>query len=476
MDVLHALFFFLVAIVVLVAVHEAGHFLVARWLGVHVVRFSVGFGKRIAAWQDKRGTEFCISILPLGGFVRLYDRRDADADAHAPSQPLPTPFAIETLTAQPPANGIVSMDVLKPGWRIAIALGGPAANLVLAFVLYWLVAMIGVTVAVPKVAVAPDSDAYRAGIRNGEEIVAIDGEPTGTWPRVAMALVARLGDTGSIAIDTMDANGTKRQRSIPIEEWHSTTTDPDPLTSLGLGPAHAAVVPAEVEKLMAGERAEAGGMQAGDRVSHVDGEPVVLWSEFAGWVRASPERPLRLTVLRAGETLALTITPASKLDDSGNEYGFVGATAVAPVRPPDSIRQLRSGPVAAIGQAAADTWRYSALTVNLIGKMLTLSVSPKNVAGPITIAQASSDFARAGLVEFLMLLALLSINLGIINLLPIPVLDGGVVVLNAIEAVRRKPAAVWAEAATARVGIAMMAALLVLVFYADIARWFWPGL
>ncbi len=470
MDVLHALFYFLVAIIVLVAVHEAGHFLVARWLGLHVVRFSIGFGKRIAAWRDRHGTEFCVSVLPLGGFVRLYDRRDADADAHAPSQPLPTPFDIETLTAEPPANGIVSMDVLKPGWRIAIALGGPLANLVLAFVLYWLVAMIGVTVAAPRVAVVPDSDASRAGMETGEEIVAIDGEPTSTWPRVAMALVARLGDTGSIAVDTLAAEGERQRRSIPIEDWHSTSTDPDPLASLGLGPAY---VPARIREVLEGERAEAGGMQADDRITHVDGAPVAHWGEFAAHVRASPERPLRVAVLREGEPRTLFVTPA--FDESG-EYGRVGAVAVDAVGPDPSVRLLRSGPVAAIGQAAADTWRYSALTVRLIGKMLTLSVSPKNVAGPITIAQASSDFARAGVVEFLMLLALLSINLGIINLLPIPVLDGGVVVLNAIEAVRRKPTSAWAEAATARVGIAMMAALIVLVFYADIARWFWPGL
>ena len=476
MDVLHALFFFLVAVIVLVAFHEAGHFLVARLLGLHVVRFSLGFGKRILAWRDKRGTEFCVSILPFGGFVRLYDRRDADAAEHAPAQPLPTPFSVATLVgAQPPADGIVSMDQLKPGWRIAIALGGPLANLVLAFALYWLVAMIGVTVAVPNIAVAPDSDSYRAGLRSGEEIVAVDGEPTASWPRVAMALVARLGDTGSIAIDTIDANGAQRRRTIPIDNWHATSTDPDPLASLGLGPERPAFVPALVKEVLAGERAAAAGLRANDRITRVDGTAVTRWQEFADRVRASPEQPLRIVVLRAGDAQTLTLTPASAFDESGNEYGRVGAVAADPVLPEQSTRIVRADPLAAIGQAADETWRYSALTVQLIGKMFTLSVSPMNVAGPITIAQVSSDFARAGFTQFLMLLALLSINLGIINLLPIPMLDGGAVVLNAIEVVRCKPAAAWAEAVGARVGIAIMAALIVLVFYADIARWFLPG-
>ena len=444
LDYVHYAFFFLVAVGVLITFHEAGHFLVARMVGVHVVRFSVGFGKQLWSWRDRRGTEFALAALPLGGYVRLYDRRDADAAQHAPADP--------ELAHR-------SYDRLKPQWRIAILLGGPAANFVLAFLLFWLAAMAGVTAVPVHVDVEAGSPAHAAGMRNGEEIVAVDGEAIATWTDIGMTLAARLGDTGSIEIETAK-EGYRRSYSIAIDEWHADAEDPNLLESLGLG----SELPPIIASVVPGEPAERGGLRANDRITHIDGQPVSRWAEFVTLVQASADAPLRVDVLRDGGARRFEVVPRRK-HAAGDSYGFVGA---------GSTRVLREGPLDALGQAVADTWSYTALTFKLIGKLLALEVSPLNVAGPITIAKASSDSARAGLGEFLSLLALLSINLGLINLLPIPVLDGGQIVFNAVELVRRKPPAAWVEAVTARVGIVLVGGLMVLVFYADFDRWLWP--
>ena len=448
MDLLHIIFFFLLAIAILIASHEAGHYLVARWVGVHVVRFSIGFWEPSWAWRNARGTEFRIAAVPLGGYVRLYDRRDDDAASVAPADP---------------ALAQRSYDRLHPKWRIAIALGGPAANLLLALALYWVLGMVGVAVAPPAVAVAADSAAHRAGIRDGAEIVAVDGRETSTWTEVGMALIGRLGDSGEIAIETM-REGRRQQHAIAIDAWHADSRDPDVLRSLGLAP----LLPPYIGDVLADGPAHAAGLRADDRIVQVDGRSVAAWEDFVTVVRASPGVSLQLTVARAEGTRLVAVTPRREIDQDGTPYGYIGAVATRPKR------IVRSGPIAALGGAFADTWNYGALTLRLIAKMALLEVSAKNVAGPITIAKVSSDTARAGATEFLALLALLSVNLGIINLLPVPVLDGGLVLRNAVEWVRRKPVSAGAAAMTDKVGFAMVAGLMALVCYAEAVRWFWP--
>lgn len=446
MDYLHIAVFFLLAIAILVASHEAGHYLVARWVGVHVVRFSVGFGTRLWAWRNAQGTEFCIAALPIGGYVRMYDRRDADAADHAPADP--------KLAER-------SYDRLKPQQRIAIALGGPAANVLLAVALYWVLGMVGVAVVPPTIAVAEGSVAHRAGLRDGAEIVAVDGRETASWREVGLALVSRLGDSGEIAVETL-REGRRQRHAVPIESWHAASADPDVLGSLGLGPQR----PAYVGNILPGGPASDAGLLPDDRIAQVDGRALRDWQDFVTVVRSSPDAPLQLTVERTEGTRLLTVTPARRLDDDGSPYGYIGAAPALPQR------IVRRGPVGALAGAVEKTWDISVLTIRLIGKMVLLEVSAKNVAGPITIAKVTSDSARAGIAEFMALLALLSVNLGIINLLPIPVLDGGQVLFNAVEWVRKKPASSGAEAVTARVGYALVAGLLVLVCYAEYARWF----
>lgn len=445
MDLLYNTFFLLVAIGVLITFHEAGHFLVARWAGVHVVRFCVGFGKPLLTWRDRRGTEFCLAALPLGGYVRMFDRRDPEAASHAPADPR---YAKR------------SYDRLVPRWRLAIALGGPGANFLLAFLFYWLSAVVGVTVGIPYIGgVVPDSPADRAGIRAGQEVVAVDGRPTSAWMDVGLALASRLGDSGVIEVDTA---GSAARYRIPIDQWLEGEDDPDTLGALGLETG----LLAGIGEVMAGEPAERAGLRAGDRVTHVDGEPVVLWRDFVERVRASPNEALHLTVVDAADTeRTVRITPGARVDDEGAEYGQIGAYVALPQR------VVQYGPLHALGRAVDQTWSNTALTVSLLAKMVTLSVSPANISGPITIAVVAGDSARVGIGRFLSVLALLSISLGVLNMLPVPILDGGQVVAHTLEMVRRKPLSPVVEAVGARLGIAMVVGIMALAFYNDFTRW-----
>ena len=446
MDYLYYAFYLLVTLIVLVTFHEMGHFLMARWAGLHVVRFSVGFGRPLVSWHDRRGTEFCIAAVPLGGYVRMYDRRDGDAARHAPRVPAK------------------SYDVLGPWWRIAVALAGPAANFVLAFLVFWLIAVMGVSSLVPIVgSVAEQSPAQRAGLAPGEEIVAVDGVETPAWADVGLALARRLGDTGTIELRTIRA-GVPVRHEVWVEDWLGDVQDPDTIGELGIGLDRLALV-GGVE---AGGAAEQGGLRPGDRIVAVDGEPVSLWSEFVARIQSNPEQELAVTVERDGGETSVTITPAHRTAQNGVEYGYAGAWLETPTR------LLRYGPFDALGHAAAETYDKTVLTVDLLAKMLTLDVPATNLAGPITIGKVAGDSARAGLDRFLWILALLSISLGIVNLVPIPILDGGHVVYALLEVVRSKPVSMRAQAIGAQIGLVLVVGLMLFVFYVDIARWL-PG-
>ena len=433
-------FWFVVVIAVLVTSHELGHYFVARRFGLYILQFSVGFGPAIARWRW-RETECRIACIPLGGYVRMLESSQLEGlDAEER----------EELKGR-------TYDGLDPWRRIAILLGGPFANLVLAFVAYWLVLVIGATVVVPHVGkVVPDSPAAEAGLVGGEEILAIDGREVASVTDVGLALGSRLGETGHIEIKGR-SRGMERAWALPIESWHTGDDDPNPFLSLGFGLDH----PTLIGEVQEGSPAEAAGLESGDRITYINGAPASLWVDFREAVQRSPERALAITVERDGRALPLQLTPERTADGTGR----VGVLARVPTR------LVRQTPWAAVPDALADTWNNTAMTVDIVRKMLTLAVSHRNISGPITIADVAGDFARAGWEHYLGLLALLSISLGIINLLPIPVLDGGQIVFCAAEIVRRRPVSARVQALGNQVGIGLVVCLMLLAFYNDITRY-----
>ena len=438
----------IVTLGILVTFHELGHFLIARLSGVHVTRFSIGFGRPLLSWRGRRDTEFVIAAIPLGGYVRMYDEREVDPP----------------LEGAPPADvpaGALPFNRLSVGWRIAIALGGPLANFILAILVYWVLFVVGTTEVVPVVAkTSLESPAYSAGILGGEELIAIDDTETLSWPEITMALASRLGDSGTIAITTRNPGSDASSRhTLAIDGWHKGVDEPDLLGSLGLVPT----LPAVVGEVLADTPAAAAGLRPLDRIASVDGVVLESWREWVDVVRAAPDTPLLLAVERDDRLIDLTLTPGSRAEGDA-VYGFVG---VGPL-----TRDIRYGPVDAVGRSLAETWSKTLLTLNLLKKMIMGLVSTKNLAGPITIAKVAGDSASSGLENFFGVLALLSISLGVLNLLPIPILDGGHIVFCLAELVSGRPVSERVQALSVQIGLFLVGGLMLLAFYNDITRLF----
>jgi regulator of sigma E protease len=442
MDFLQYPLALIVTLGVLVTVHELGHYLIARWSGVRVVRFSVGFGRPLVSWTDSRGTEFAIAYIPLGGYVRMLDDQE---------------MAGEAGVARP---GDVSYRDLDVWWRIAIAFGGPAANFLLAILVYWFLFVVGsVSIAPIMGDVDPDSAAGRAGLRANYEIVAVDGVATGNWQQVTMALAGRLGESGSIEITSQrPGSESRRGNSLYIDTWHAGAEEPDLLGSLGIVPS----MPAIVGEVLPGGAGERSGLRQWDRVVGVDGEALATWGEWVAVVQESPGRTMELAVDRGDRIITVPITPDSKPADDGTAMGYVGVASY--------FNEVRYGALDAVPRSLSETWDKTLLTLGLLKKMVTGHVSVKNLSGPITIAKVAADSARSGWRFFFSVLALLSISLGVLNLLPIPILDGGHIMFCAAEAFMGKPVSERVQLLGAQVGLVVVAGLMIVVIYNDINR------
>ncbi|MGF2686414.1 RIP metalloprotease RseP [Marinobacter sp. DUT-3] len=433
---------------ILVTLHEFGHFWVARRCGVKVLRFSVGFGKPMFSWYDRHGTEFAIAAIPLGGYVKMLDEREG---------PVPEELRDQAFTSKPPSK------------RIAIAAAGPIANFLFAIAAYWLLSVVGFTAVAPIVGdVKPDSIAERMGLVEGMEIHEVDGHRVTSWRDINMRLLERAGEHSSVAL-VVSRNGSRGELSTSLDGWRLQDSRPDPLGAFGIEPWRPAI-PAVLDEIVSGGAAEAAGLQPGDRVVAVEGQPVAGWFELVDIIRASPASTLAVTVERQGERLDLQVTPESKTTESGEKIGFVGA-GVAQVSWPDEVlRDVRFGPVAAVPNAVSETWADTRLTLVAIKKMVTGLLSPTNLSGPITIARVAEASVSSGFEDFIRFLAYLSVSLGVLNLLPIPVLDGGHIIYYTIEAIRRKPLSEQAQALGLRIGMALILTLMVFALYNDLMR------
>ncbi len=440
----------IVVLGLLITFHEFGHFWVARRCGVKVLRFSVGFGKPIWSRVDRHGTEFAVAAIPLGGYVKMLDEREAPV----PAEEFDRAFNRKSVWA-----------------RIAIVAAGPLANFLLAIVAYWALFVAGTTTVAPVIGeVAPGSPAEQGGLRAGQEITAVQGEAVRSWDEINLKLVAAIGEDEALRVAARDdATGEPREHRLPVESWLVRQDPPQPLPSLGVTPWQPPI-PAVLGQVVDGEAAAAAGLEAGDEILAVDGEPVDDWRHFVDIVRGSPGETLSLELERDGERRTLAITPERNELETGVAIGYIGAGVARVEWPAEYRREIRYGPLDAVGQALSRTGEMIVLTVDAIRKMLVGLISPSNLSGPITIAQISGDSARAGLESFVSFLAYLSISLGVLNLLPIPVLDGGHLLYYAMEVVRGRPVSERTQAIGLRIGLALVGGLMLMAIYFDLMR------
>ena len=448
--VLFSLAAFIVAIGVLVTVHEFGHFWVARRLGVKVLRFSIGFGKPL--WKRTFGaddTELVIAALPLGGYVKMLDEREGDVDAAE----LPRAF-----NRQPVKT------------RIAVVVAGPAFNFLFAIFAYWAMFVTGVPGLKPVVGdVTPASYAFDAGFLSGDEILAVEGKSTPTWETAVLALLdAGLDDLDIVAVTVRDADGQERHLQVYFETQDELLKKGGVLENFGLTPWQP---PAVIESLVANGAGERAGLLPGDRVVLADGVAINSWARWVDFVRARPDQDIAVQVNRGEEAVNLTIRP-DVVTDAGEKIGRIGAYVQLPGDDERATMRVvvRHGPLKAIPEAVNKTWEVTTLTLRTLWKMVSGKASVENLSGPITIAQYAGQSAAIGLAAFLGFLGIVSVSLGVLNLLPVLVLDGGHLLFYLVELVKGSPVTDAVQLAGQKIGIAMLLALMTLAFYNDVLR------
>lgn len=443
---------FLVAIGILVAVHEFGHYWVAKKLGFKVLRFSIGFGKPLLmrVGRDADRTEYCVAAIPLGGYVKLLDEREGEVD---PAE------LHRSFTRRPVAH------------RVAVLLAGPAMNLIFASLVYAVLAMIGSQVIKPVVGqVRLDSPAAAAGLQRGDEIVSIGNRQVDDIEALQIALIRQFTDEGVIPM-RITRSGSERSVTLRVAGDRHEMTEPGRLLP-GLG-FDIATWKAKtlIQSVPADSPGGRAGLLAGDRLISVDGQPVVNMSDFVSMVNSAPDRSISLEVERAGARLRMVATVA-RVMEQGRAIGRLGITLQEGTRewPPGLLQTRHSGPIDALVLGVGKTWEMSSLTVQMLWRIVNGQVSAKNISGPLSIAEFAGISASLGVTAFLGFLAVISVSLGVLNLMPVPLLDGGQIVYQLVEAVKGSPLSERAQNFGQQIGIALLVLLMSLAFYNDISR------
>lgn len=447
MQIFFSILMALVTLGVLVTIHEFGHYWVARRCGVRVLRFAVGFGRPLASWRGENGTEFALCVIPLGGYVKMLDERDNEVVVSEANRS-------ESFNAQPVRN------------KLAIVAAGPAANFLLAILVLFGLFLRGETGLAPVIeAVTASSIADRGGLAAGQEIIAVDGESTKTVSAVRFELLKRLGDSGDIEITVGSGlSDITQQYRLPITNWLGTEEAPDPVAALGLTLGILPVKP-QVGSLSEDGAATRAGFQVGDLIIEAGGEQIDQWSQWVDFVRSRPQDRFDVLVSRAGGQVTLSVMPENR-----NSVGIVGMGVALPEIPENRIRRQSRGPIEALGAAIDRTYALTVFTFESMWKMVQGLISPKNLSGPISIAQVAASTAESGFATWLSFLALLSISLGAINLLPIPVLDGGHIVFHLLEGILGKPVPEQIQVMSFQVGLVAVFTLMIFAIYNDVAR------
>ncbi|MBI5329956.1 MAG: RIP metalloprotease RseP [Betaproteobacteria bacterium] len=439
---------FLATLAILIFVHEYGHYRVARLAGVRVLRFSVGFGPVLATRQDRHGTEWSLSALPLGGYVKMLDEREGEV---APDQ-LAYAFNRQSL-----------------GKRAAIVAAGPLANFLLAILLLWGLNLTGIPVLKPVLGEpAPASPAALAGIRAGETVVAINGEKPESWQDMHLLLLKHAFRDERLRLETQDPSGHFAYRNV-IAPPRDEAFEQSPMSVLGLT-RYLPPVEAVIGQLSPDGEGQRAGLRPGDRIRAVEGAPTAHWDEVVKKIRASADKRLVLRIERQGREMDLALTPRP-ITEGGQVIGRIGA---APRIDPSVMETLRGvaryGVWDSLTRALARTWELSAFSLEMMGRMVIGQVSLKNLSGPITIADYAGQSAQSGAVAFFSFLALLSISLAVLNLLPVPLLDGGHLLYYFAEFLTGRPVSDRTQEIGQKIGISLLATLMFFALYNDLQR------
>jgi regulator of sigma E protease len=441
---------FVVALGILIVVHEFGHYLVARWVGVKVLRFSVGFGKPLLSRRlGVDGTEWVLAAFPLGGYVKMLDERE---DAVAPEE-LHRAF-----------------NRLPVGRRALVVVAGPVANLLLAILIYWLLFVTGVNEIRPLLAMPPaGTPAAQAGIEDGDEVRRVSDVAVATLQEFRWQLMKCIADRKPVRLEVMNQRGEIHFRTLATEAVDPAALDADFVRMLGLSPFHPKYKPI-IGAVAANSVAARAGLAAGDLVSAIDGAPVSTWTELASTIRESADRPISLEIVRSGMSSRVQVVPVA-VSESGRTIGRIGISVEdQPELRARMMVEVRLGVVDALARAVDQTWDMSAFSLRMIGRMLIGEQSWKNISGPVTIADYAGQSARLGLDHFLKFLALISISLGVLNLLPIPILDGGHLLYYFLEVIKGGPLSERAMEVGQQIGIGLLALLMAFAFFNDINR------
>jgi len=450
MSILHAVVSFIVALGVLIVVHEYGHYLVARLCNVRVLRFSVGFGRPLATWRLGRdATEWSIAAIPFGGYVKMLDEREGPVNAEEAHR---------------------AFNRQSVGRRFLIVIAGPAFNFLFAIAIYAALYMYGLPEARPVIASPPaGTAAHAAGFNAGDTVRSIDGTAIATWQELRWRVLQAALEREALHFEVSGVRGGISMHVLDLRTYPSEEVESDALEKIGLRLYRPPLAPV-IGRVVSGSAAERAGLRPEDRIAQVDGKDIATWDQLVEAIRNRPQEILWLAVERGAERVRLEVLP-----DAAMEGGVrIGRIGVAPsVQAADSNRilvRVSYGPLQSIGKAAVKTWDISIFSLRMLGKMLIGEVSWKHLSGPVTIADYAGQSAQMGWLAYVTFLALISISLGVLNLLPIPLLDGGHLMYYSVEIIKGSPVSERAMDLGQRVGLALLLVVMAFAFYNDFNR------